>query len=220
MRVKHRQVGRVCAQVEDDIDQAALAATWVRRNATEIAARANSDLDDAPRGISYEPKPRSSGVGDPTGERAAGPPDLIAIQVAVLHKALGEAAELSRRLRLVMARAENTARALLPIDADTAQMLATADDVKHDPADSTRSAVCANPHCQVIVARTRVDRLLAGRCEACYRYRQRTGQERPAELCSPPQVKPCGHPVWHAGRELPCVLEFMHDGRCETQVSA
>lgn len=47
-----------------------------------------------------------------------------------------------------------------------------------------RAVECANPHCVTMVERTAVDRLIAGRCEPCYRYRQRNGgTERPKSLC-------------------------------------
>ena len=45
---------------------------------------------------------------------------------------------------------------------------------------SPQAEECAN--CRVVVERTATDRLREGRCGACYKYRRRTGQERPREL--------------------------------------
>lgn len=65
------------------------------------------------------------------------------------------------------------ARSLMAIDSDTAAMLA-------DRAPVDRSASCVN--CGTWVANTPQDRLRAGRCEACYRWRLRhQGADRRVE---------------------------------------
>lgn len=50
--------------------------------------------------------------------------------------------------------------------------------------ESPRASQCANTQCGRFVERTAADPMRAGRCEACYKYRQRhDGQERPRALC-------------------------------------
>ena len=48
-----------------------------------------------------------------------------------------------------------------------------------------QAGYCVNRNCGRWVAGTVVDRMRAGRCEACYRWRLRhDGEDRPAELCA------------------------------------
>jgi hypothetical protein len=61
-------------------------------------------------------------------------------------------------------------QSLLAIDPTTATALAN-----RQPA--TRADTCAN--CGTWVANTPQDRIRSGRCEPCYRYRKRTGTDRP-----------------------------------------
>lgn len=180
MRVKHREILRAAARIEEPLYYAGLALSFAKTNATQIANRANSDMDDAPRGISYEPSPRSSDISDPTGRKATSPPDQIAVRAAMMMAAYGEAERLARQLRTVLERAENMGRSLLPIDADNASQLAGADQVH----DEGKAYICANRSCQVTVSNTPNDRLKEGRCSACYMYRRRNGEERPRHLCA------------------------------------
>jgi len=87
------------------------------------------------------------------------------------------AQELGRQLEHAARAAEHAQRialSLLAIDADLAQALAD-----RTPVD--RSGTCTN--CGTYVANTPADRIRAGRCDACYRYRRRhDGMERPRVL--------------------------------------
>lgn len=87
------------------------------------------------------------------------------------------ARELARQLEHAAQAAEHAqriARSLLAIDPETAAQLAD-----RTPAD--RSGTCTN--CGTYVANTPQDRIRAGRCDACYRYRRRhEGMDRPRVL--------------------------------------
>lgn len=186
MRVRHRDLARTAARVEENLGHANAAVTWIKINATIIAARANDDIDDGIRGVSYEPTPRGSDISDPVGRKATGPADPVTRSVVALATLLKEADHLARQARLAAERAENTARSLLAIDADVASQLAGADQV-HDNTEGgkvLKGYVCGNLHCQAPVSNTANDRLRSGRCMACHRYRLRTGEERPAHLCA------------------------------------
>jgi len=87
------------------------------------------------------------------------------------------ARDFARHLDHAARSAETAARiaaTLLAIDPDLAQALV-------DQAPVDRSGNCAN--CGTYVANTPADRIRAGRCDACYRYRRRhDGMERPKVL--------------------------------------
>jgi hypothetical protein len=181
MRVKHRDLARAAARVEEPLGWANASVTWIKVNATYIAHRANSDLDDGVRGISYEPSPRGSDISDPTGRKATSPPDPVARLVVGLADAIRSAERHARAAMRDARRAEDIAKALMSIDPDIASQLAGADQVHEDQA---KAYICANRNCQRTVANTPTDRLRGGRCDPCRKYLSRTGEERPAHLCA------------------------------------
>lgn len=184
--MKHRQVARAAAAGEHDLYYASLALGWLRQNAEHVATRANDDMDDAPRGVCYEPRSRSGqGPGTPTEARALSDmPDHIALAVAAVTEHLAKARRNAHIALQHAQRAERAARSLLAMDPEEARKLSITEEVKHDEGDETRSTVCANPNCQRVVARTRNDRLRGGRCDACRKYLDRTSSERPRHLCA------------------------------------
>jgi hypothetical protein len=211
--VKHRQLARLAARIEQDLNDAGFAATWVRRNAEDVARRANSDMDDAVAGICYEPSPRSGDPSNPTERKAlAASGDMVAKAVQAMDSRLRSAKQHAYQARLDAQAAENIGRSLLAIEAEHASQIAGADQLQNDEQDQRKGYVCANLHCQRTVSNTPNDRLRSGRCDACRKYLVRNGVERPAHLCSEDQAEevleqPCGHPVWVPGvGERPCVL--------------
>lgn len=220
-RLKHRQLARTAAACEADMDQAALALTWLRLNASEIAVRANSDMDDAPAGICYEPRPRGgSDANTPTETKAMrGQQDVAGQGARHLVRLLVEARDAARTAREKAEKAERVGRSLLAMEHDRAEQLVGVEQVKHDEDDTTKSAVCANPNCKRIVSQTPNDRLRGGRCDACRMYFTRNGIERPRELCAQGpdvlELQLCCSPVWTGHGEVPCGRPRHHDGRCE-----
>lgn len=183
MRVKHRDLLRAWARIEDDTYHAGLRLSFAKTQTVRFADRINSDLDDAPRGISYEPKPRSSDVSDPTGQKAStGRPDPAAQVAAAVYAKVGEAAMLAKQLRQVCGGIEDLMRGALPLPDDVASQLAGADQVHVEG--HRKAYVCANLHCQATVSNTPGDRLRGGRCDPCRKYLSRNGEERPRHLCA------------------------------------
>lgn len=183
-RLQHRQLARTALAAEQDFGHAGFSVTWLKRNAETISNRVNCDIDDAPRGISYEPHARTSGPSTPTEAKALQRGDQIAAQALEMLAQLREARRFARLARLAAQRAEQLGSNLLAMDAKRADELARTEEVKADPEDETRSTVCANRHCQRIVSRTPNDRLRGGRCNACRMYLDRNGMERPRHLCA------------------------------------
>lgn len=234
-RVQRLQLARMAAQVEEPLGFANSAVTWIKLNAAKVADRANSDLDDAPRGINYEPRARGGGEpGNPTLQKAAADrADDVAQTVAALEAHLLAARKAARTARVEAEKAERAALSLIAIDPEQARQLTGADQLQADQSDTRKSYVCANISCKATVSNTPNDRLRSGRCPSCYRYRLRhDGTDRPRELCDQgpdPDLEPaltptvslhtparlahpvfdrrCGHPVWTSEGEQPCVLE-------------
>lgn len=215
-RLDARRLSRAAATIESHLGDAGFSATWIKLNSTTVTGRANSDMDDAPAGICYEPRPRSTDVSDSTQRKAtSGRRDPVAAQVYALETAISEAVNLAKCLALVMRRAENAAKNLTAIPDEEAQRLAGAEELKLSEADTRKNASCKV--CQNTVSRTPNDRLRGGRCDACRMYLERHGVERPRDLWDDGKIKGrvCGHPVWVPGLgEQPCAEPFGHDGIC------
>jgi hypothetical protein len=165
MALKHRQLARLAADIETS-------AIWLKKNAQTIARRAHNDTDGGFG--SGAGTGRSSGPNKPTERKALSQArDEVAIAARRLNHALEIAAH---ELRIAQA----VGSSLLALPETEAHALATFDEIADD---QKRSVECANPVCGALVARTPNDRLRSGRCEPCYRYRRRTGLERPRPLC-------------------------------------
>lgn len=163
--LKTTQLQRLVADARQTLD-------WLDKHAQTISRRAN---DDADTGFgSGHNGGRSTGVNRPVERKAlTRTVDDVRTQAARLRTCLEHAA---RELRI----AQQAGSSLLALPDVEAHNLATQDELNDD---GTMSAECANPACGVLVARTPNDRLRSGRCDACYRYRRRTGDERPRHLC-------------------------------------
>lgn len=183
-KLKHRSVRRGALVIGQHLDVAALSASWLARWSGQITDRANSDMDDAPRGISYEARTRGGDAGSSTELAALASPDEIAAHAHRLAEHMAAGARFARLAMLELQAAERCGRWLLPMDRENARKLAEAEEVQLDETDETRSAQCANPNCRRIVARTPNDRLRGGRCNACRMYLDRNDHERPAHLCA------------------------------------
>lgn len=151
-----------CAAMLDDT------ATLLRDNYRAILDRAHND-----RYSGYPPTnsgEHGAGPADPTASAALHlRPDAVAKSAQALTAALPEAWWAAETIQL-------HTRLLLAIPAETAGQLATS------------SAYCSN--CNRPVARTRTDRLRAGRCTACYHYHRDNHTERPRELWDDPHPEP------------------------------
>lgn len=168
MKLKEKRVLEV-------LNEIAARVAGMQRDCPEFCRRANDDSDSGVSGVSYGGS-RSSGHGDPVGDRA-GRRDRTATQADQLWKALLTALDAVRV-------ADRKAWALLPMDADDAKTLTKADEVQ----DKTRQrlmAQCANPNCDHWFSGMGNDRPRGGRCNACRMYLDRNpGQERPRHLCA------------------------------------
>lgn len=156
------------------IDTAIEDLTAARKYATDALMRANRDADEGITGGGQE-RVSTSTISDPTAGHAFRVDD-----VRRNAQRLIAAAAVAQRLAT---EARRCAGALLPINAEKAQALAS--EIQGGP------AICANPACQATVWRTANDRLRKGRCTACYLYRERhDGTERPRQLCHPEDFVP------------------------------
>lgn len=173
-RVRTRELARWAAEIRDH-------SVWFAENCNTLSIRANSDLDDGLTGIRYD-RQRSSRYADDGSIPGPTPAWTLARRDDETERL---SAEMIGRMQAAvheLGRAREAAVALLPLAHAEAEKLASRGDLEA----GTYSAQCANVHCGVLVAGTPNDRLRAGRCEPCYRYRlAHNSQERPQELCHP-----------------------------------
>lgn len=184
MKLKHREIARQAATIKWHLENCVSDVDFLRLKADKIAGRANDDMDDGVRGISYDKKGgRSSGPSDPVGAHlVAGQRDDVAAAASALVAHLAEGLRLAKQAERHLDIAERAGRSLLAIDPKTASELATADAIANK--EQTLQAQCANPACGALVAGTPNDRLRGGRCDPCRMYLTRNGLERPRHLCA------------------------------------
>lgn len=168
MKLKHREIART-------LDEIVKRAQSLRDECESLCIRANTDMDDGISGISYDGKSRQSGPSDPVGSRVErNRRDKVAETAKVFRQSVEDAFR-------VINRAEKAGWSLRALDEKEAQAL-TNDEISNTK-EQTIQPHCANPHCQRLVARTANDRLRGGRCDACRKYLDRNGIERPKVLC-------------------------------------
>lgn len=119
-------------------------------------------------------------------------PDRYDKELAGYEHAVEEAARQIEDAIGRWSRAQNAV--LMVMDAKAAAQAALQDEIRDQPGQLARpNAVhCANPRCGRVVENTAADRVRSGRCFACWKYRHRTGNERPSEL-TPEQYDPRNH---------------------------
>jgi hypothetical protein len=143
--------------------------TFITTNGTTIATNLTAWIP-GPASASYDGT--RAPIGDDGTNNGTVPRQALRTD-PIAHAALELARQLDHAARAAE-HAQRIARSLLTIDPELAQALA-------DQAPVDRSASCTN--CGTYVANTPADRIRAGRCDACYRYRRRhDGMERPRVL--------------------------------------
>jgi hypothetical protein len=137
-----------------------------------ICRYANDFMDDGVSGVSYEGHRKGSEHPDLLPKVEARRRDNDAEKAAVKFGKIVEAMRRDAR------QLSGIAWVLLPMDPKEASILAESDELANDPEQQTRQAQCKNKACGRLVARTVNDRLRGGRCDACRKHFERTGNER------------------------------------------
>lgn len=149
----------------------------LRGECETVILRACSDSDNGQRGVDYR-KP-----GSKASRSDDGTPASMVLNLALARKADPVAEAMSWlvgdivHLRALMLDAHRRASFLKGLDIDTAKRLLR-------KRERSGSGHCENPACGKWCTGGGEDRLKAGRCEACYRYRSsHGGSDRPQALC-------------------------------------
>lgn len=167
-KLKHREL-------KDWLQEILTRAQALHAEIEGLCIRANTDMDDGFPVSSLGGGSRT-GHGDPVGTKATGRPDDVGAAAEDLRAQILAAL---KAVRLADKRAWGI-RALTP---DEARILSEKDEIANRPEQQTIQPHCANNNCQRLVARTREDPLRGGRCDACRKYLDRNGVERPKTLC-------------------------------------
>jgi ribosomal protein S27AE len=137
-------------------------AHWVKHNLSGAFERAHADRQDGfPDRTGEQSEAKKSGISDPTSALALGPGDRVERQQTQLIEHLAKA-------RHHIQQAKNYCVELAGLPQETAQQIS--DELQRKTRDCQ--------HCNRVVGNTRDDRLVAGRCDTCYRFWSRNGYDR------------------------------------------
>lgn len=169
MKLKHKVIQSRAREAQGDL-------AWVEAFAVQIADRANSDMDDGLKGRSYDGDGRQ-GADTPTQPESwamRDRDDVTTAQAREFAQALDDARRAARKARDMagkLVRAEDPGNR----NASNAAVL------KENRAGVGTCIVCGHYEPGI-----RENRLVSGRCCACYRYWLRSGKraDRPAAMWS------------------------------------
>jgi hypothetical protein len=149
-------------------------ATFLATNADQIARRANDDADDGVRGISYDNSRAAPGHSDPVAARVGRDRwDPVHNREDLFVMGL-------RELMQSVKWSERQGHAFLPLPVLEAHKKAVEAKREAGVGDcSVCGHFCAGT--VIVDGRKIQDRLRAGRCDACRKYRERNGKDRPRE---------------------------------------